>query len=145
VDTDPGPEPGDAAPEPVGGLDGAGARAEVPAPVEGRLPDGLPDGTVDGDEDRAGDGDDPGAGDPLRFHRWMKRSATGAVLSGIALGLQQALEGRREQPAFVMEAPGEPEDPDAPITLHFDPDDPTRTVAVVRAPTPAADTPDPGR
>ena len=31
-----------------------------------------------------------------------------------------------------MEAPGEPEDPDAPITLHFDPDDPTKTVAVIR-------------
>ena len=33
-----------------------------------------------------------------------------------------------------MEAPGEPEDPDAPITLHFDPDDPTKTVAVIRDP-----------
>jgi hypothetical protein len=72
--------------------------------------------------------------DPLRFHQWMKRSATGAVFSGIALGLQQALERKREVPAFVMEAPGEPEDPDAPITLHFDPDDPTKTVAVIRAP-----------
>ena len=74
----------------------------------------------------------------------MKRSATGAVLTGIALGLQEALEGRREQPAFVMEAPGEPEDPDAPITLHFDPDDPTRTVAVVRDRSPTPDAPDTG-
>jgi hypothetical protein len=63
----------------------------------------------------------------------MKRSAAGAVLSGIALGLQQALEQKRELPAFVMEAPGEPEDPDAPIILHFDPDDPTKTVAVIRS------------
>ena len=75
----------------------------------------------------------------MGFQRWMKRSATGAILSGIALGLQQALEPKRELPAFVMEAPGEPEDPDAPITLHFDPDDPTKTVAVIR--TPAAGTP----
>ena len=52
---------------------------------------------------------------------------------GTALGLQQALEPKRELPAFVMEAPGEPEDPDAPITLRFDPDDPTKTVAVIRA------------
>jgi hypothetical protein len=79
--------------------------------------------------------------DPLRFHQWMKRSATGAVMTGVALGLQQALERRREVPAFVMEAPGEPDDPDAPIHLHFDPDDPTKTVAVIRAaapPPPAA-------
>ena len=73
-------------------------------------------------------------GDPLRFSNWMHRSATGAVLSGIALGLHHALEPKRQQPAFVMEAPGEPEDPDAPIMLHFDPDDPTKTVAVIRAP-----------
>jgi hypothetical protein len=32
----------------------------------------------------------------------------------------------------VIEAPGEPEDPDAPITWHFDPDDPTKTVATIR-------------
>ncbi len=80
------------------------------------------------------DGDGYVAHDPLRFNRWMKRSASGAVLSGIALGLQQALEHKRETPAFVLEAPGEPEDPDAPITLHFDPDDPTKTVAVIRSP-----------
>ena len=94
---------------------------------------GTPD---DGDEDA-------GPHDPLRFNRWMKRSATGAVLSGIALGLQQALEPKRELPAFVMEAPGEPEADDGPIILHFDPDDPTRTVAVIRAP--ATPTPDADR
>jgi len=59
-----------------------------------------------------------------------------ALLSGIALGLQQALEPKREVPAIVMEAPGEPDGPDAPIVLHFDPDDPTKTVAVVRTPAP---------
>jgi hypothetical protein len=64
----------------------------------------------------------------------MRSSASGGMLTGIALGLQHALEERREQPAFVMEAPGEPEDPDAPISLHFDPDDPTKTTAVIRAP-----------
>ena len=56
------------------------------------------------------------------------------MLSGIAFGLQEVLQPKRELPAFVMEAPGEPEDPDAPITLHFDPDDPTKTVAVIRDP-----------
>ncbi len=106
VDTTPGSDPGAAGSEPAG--------------------DDAPE-VADGDEDA-------GAHDPLRFSNWMKRSATGAVLSGIALGLQHALEEKREQPAFVVEAPGEPEDPDAPITLHFDPDDPTNTVAVIRRP-----------
>ncbi len=79
-------------------------------------------------------GEDASGRDPLRFNRWMRSSASGGILTGIALGLQHALEERREQPAFVMEAPGEPEDPDAPISLHFDPEDPTKTVAVIRAP-----------
>jgi hypothetical protein len=100
------------------------------APVHG----GDTDGGTDAEDDTGGD---EGSGpDPLRFHRWMRSSASGTILTGIALGLQHAMEERREQPAFVMEAPGEPEDPDAPISLRFDPDDPTRTVAVIRAPSP---------
>ncbi len=117
VDTAPGSDPGEvesAAGDEVGSeLDGP-----TPHPVERPTTDPV---------------DDPGPHDPLRFNNWMKRSAAGAVLSGIALGLQQALEQKREVPAFVMEAPGEPEDPDAPIILHFDPDDPTKTVAVIRS------------
>ena len=70
--------------------------------------------------------------EPLPFQRWIKRSASGAVLSGIALGLQEVYQPKRELPAFVMEATGEPMDPNAPISLHFDPDDPTKTVAVIR-------------
>jgi hypothetical protein len=62
----------------------------------------------------------------------MKRSATGAVMTGIAVGLQQALELPKQQPAFVIEASGEPEDPDKPIDLRFDPDSPADTVAVIR-------------
>jgi len=121
VDTTPGPDPGDGDPEPAGA-------AAPPAPDDVAPGDGRPDA---GDE-RDG-ADEPVGSDPLRFNQWMKRSATGAVLSGIALGLQQALEPKRNLPTFVMEAPGEPDDPDAPITLHFDPDDPTKTIAVIRS------------
>ena len=121
--------------EPSGHAD-TGAGPEAASPSEDLLdPDEPPHHAEDVD-----DVDEHVPHDPLRFNRWMKRSASGAVLSGIALGLQQALERKREVPAFVMEAPGEPEDPDAPITLLFDPDDPTKTVAVIR--TPRAD---PGR
>jgi len=100
----------------------------------GRYPGGVASTPIPGAGDP--DEDEQVGHDPLRFHQWMKRSATGAVLTGVALGLQHALDARREVPGFVVEAPGEPEDPDAPITLHFDPDDPTRTVAVVRGRTP---------
>jgi hypothetical protein len=78
------------------------------------------------------DGDE--AGDPLRFSNWMKRSATGAVMTGIAFGLKEALQPRQQQTAFVIEAPGEPEDPDKPIDLRFDPESPADTVAIIRRP-----------
>jgi hypothetical protein len=87
-----------------------------------------------GDEESAVDWEPPRGNDPLRFNNWMKRSASGAVMTGIALGLQQALDARKDKPAFVMEAPGEPDDPDAPIDLRFDPDNPANTVAIIRHP-----------
>ena len=92
----------------------------------------VPDDIVNPDDSAPQDDHTPH--EPLPFQRWIKRSASGAVLTGIALGLQQVYQPRRELPAFVMEAPGEPEDPNAPISLHFDPDDPTKTVAVIRTP-----------
>ena len=82
------------------------------------------DGGTDG-------GIDP-ASDPRRFNEWRKRSATGAVMTGIALGLKEALVLPDDRPALVVEAPGEPDEPDRPSELHFDPDDPAATVAVVR-------------
>ena len=93
--------------------------------------------------------DEPLSGpDPLRFSNWMKRSATGAVMSGISIGLREALQPTKNQPAFVMEATGLPEDPDNPIRLQFDPDSPADTVAIIRLPTAerdaGADRPGPG-
>lgn len=81
--------------------------------------------------------DDPEAEagrDPRRFNEWRKRSATGVVISGIALGLREALELPDQRPALVVEAPGDPSAPDRPVALHFDPDDPAATVALVRHP-----------
>jgi len=117
-----------------------GDGATVPAPVEKGT--GAAGSTAVEDEAQAeleggaGDGDaiEDGADvkDPLRFNNWRRRSAAGAVMTGIAVGLQQALELPRQQPAFVIEASGEPEDPDRPIDLHFDPDSPADTVAIIR-------------
>ena len=84
--------------------------------------------------------DEPLSGpDPLRFSNWMKRSATGAVMSGISIGLREALQPTKNQPAFVMEATGLPEDPDNPIHLQFDPDSPADTVAIIRIPSAGKD------
>ena len=138
------------------GRDGSrAAAATVPAPrtVPGTVPvrtvpgtvlqmisgDGSLDGSGDGSRTASEDSDEaPGTthpvGTPCGSTAGCARLRPAASSTGIALGLQHALEERREQPAFVMEAPGEPEDPDAPISLHFDPDDPTKTVAVIRTP-----------
>ena len=91
------------------------------------------------------DGEGPDAHDSLRFDRWRKRSATGAVLTGVALGLQHALDRPKQEPAIVVESSGEPEDDDAPFVVHLDPDDPARTVVVVRDRPPAPPGPPTGR
>ena len=106
-------------------------------PTEPTEPSAAPDplGHEDAHEPREGS-------DPLRFNHWMKRSATGVLMSGITLGLREALEPTKKNPAFVVEASGQPEDPDNPIRLHFDPDSPAGTVAVIRLP-PGKDRPDP--
>jgi hypothetical protein len=114
----------------------ASARPDDPTPAEGSPADDSPVGP-DGDLE---DGD---VRDPLRFNNWMKRSATGAVMTGIAVGLQQALQLPRQEPAFVIEASGEPHDPNHPIDLHFDPDNPADTVAIIRRPAPADPSPSP--
>jgi hypothetical protein len=126
VDSSPGPDPLE-----------DGDVHEV-SPQDGGDPGGdvggshTSDGAEPGDEESAVDWAPPRGNDPLRFNKWMKRSASGAVMTGIALGLQQALDARKDKPAFVMEAPGEPDDPEAPIDLRFDPDNPANTVAIIR-------------
>lgn len=89
------------------------------------------DGAQDGAQTEAEDGKDP-----LRFSNWMKRSATGAVMTGIAVGLREALQPQNREAPFVIEAKGEPDDPDRPIDLRFDPDSPADTVAFIRRPAP---------
>jgi hypothetical protein len=68
---------------------------------------------------------------PTRFDK-VRRSSAGIMMTGIALGLQDALELPRKEPAFVIKAAGEPDGEPGPIDLQFDPDDPANTVAVIR-------------
>jgi len=68
---------------------------------------------------------------PTRFDK-VRRSGAGVIMTGIALGLQDALELPKKEPAFVIKAAGEPDGDPGPIDLQFDPDDPSNTVAVIR-------------
>ena len=96
--------------------------------------DGL---DVIADDDVHPDGDETEVGGPVddvpstRFDR-VRRSTAGVMMTGIALGLQDALELPKKQPAFVIKASGQPDGPQGPIDLSFDPDDPSNTVAVIR-------------
>jgi hypothetical protein len=115
----------DTSPEPTPDEDRATGSRLGSGPV-----DGPGHGVVDNEHEI------PDEKDPLRFNRWMKRSATGAMMTGISLGLREALENKTNEPALMIEASGQPDDPDHPIRLQFDPDSPADTVAFVRRPGP---------
>ena len=68
---------------------------------------------------------------PPWLESWRRRSATGAVLTGIAFGVRDALEPERESPAIVVPAPGPPPGP-LHLELHLDDDRPEEAWAVVR-------------
>ncbi len=51
---------------------------------------------------------EPSSALPPKLEAWRRRSATGAILTGLALGFQQALEAPREQPTITIETSGTP-------------------------------------
>lgn len=75
--------------------------------------------------------EEPADASPTRFEK-VRRSSAGVIMTGIALGLQDAFELPKKEPAFVIKATGEPDGDQGPIDLQFDPDDPSNTVAVIR-------------
>lgn len=83
----------------------------------------------------ADDADDDEADEaPDRFDRWRKESAIGNVGTGIARGLQAVFAPPAHEIAIVAEAPGEPPDADQRLRVILDPDDPTKSIAMVPAP-----------
>ena len=68
---------------------------------------------------------------PSRLVRWSRGSAMGAVLTGMALGLQEVLEPRRDA-AIVIEVDADGEPHDLPIRLLLVPDDPRGSLCIVR-------------
>jgi hypothetical protein len=71
--------------------------------------------------------EEPGSG----FDRWRKESALGSVGTGIARGLQSVFGSPPQEIAIVAEVPGEPPDADKRLRVILDPDDPSKSIAVV--------------
>ena len=68
---------------------------------------------------------------PSRVVRWSRGSAMGAVLTGMAFGLQEVLEPKKDC-AIVIEVDADGEPHDLPIRLLLDPDDPSGSLCIVR-------------
>jgi hypothetical protein len=85
--------------------------------------------------------EEPDPGDESRegFDRWRNESAIGGVGTGIARGLQAVFAPPAHEIAIVAEVPGEPPDADTRVRVILDPDDPTKSIAVV--PSQPADSP----
>ncbi len=138
--------------EPGSGCAGATVVAVAPdreslEPEEKRVHDDSPEaqaeGEVDidlGDENAAGSdladetGEAAGGSDspPVgKMESWRKRSATGAVLTGLALGFQQVFEKEREEPAIIMTTSGDPPR-DLPVEAEVEHGRPRRSVVNIR-------------
>ena len=67
---------------------------------------------------------------PPKLEKWRKRSATGAILTGFALGLQEALENRQE-PSIVVQTSGDPPQ-DLPVEAELEYGRPRQSVVSIR-------------
>lgn len=86
-------------------------------------------------EDGYGAGEDYGDGSrhtalPSKVEAWRRRSATGAVLTGFAFGLQQVFEPKQD-PAVIMETSGEPPK-DLPVEADLESGRPRHSVVSIR-------------
>ena len=61
-----------------------------------------------------------------------KRTMAAALLAGAMVGLQEALEGPKEEPSIVEVNNGPGNDDDDPLAVDLDPYDPAASIAVVR-------------
>jgi hypothetical protein len=79
-----------------------------------------------------GDASGAHSGLPPRLESWRRRSATGAILTGFALGLQDALEKKKEEPAIVMQTSGDPPR-DLPVEAEIEYGRPRQSVVQIRS------------
>jgi hypothetical protein len=71
------------------------------------------------------------------FDRWRKESALGAVGTGVARGLHAVFGPQVDEVVVVASVPGDPPDASERLRVILDPDDPTKSVALMPEP-PAA-------
>jgi hypothetical protein len=63
----------------------------------------------------------------------FRKSATGSVLAAGMLGLAQVFENvEKEEPAIVVDADGDPFDPE--LIMRLDPDNPADSIVMIRRP-----------
>jgi hypothetical protein len=60
-----------------------------------------------------------------------KKTFGGAMLAAAMVGLQEALEGPKDEPA-IIEVGNSTGDDDEPIAVDLDPEDPSQSIAVIR-------------
>jgi len=68
---------------------------------------------------------------PRKIEAWRQRSATGAILTGMALGFQKALGTERNEPAIVVQTSGDPPR-DLPVEADFEFRRPRQSVVNIR-------------
>jgi hypothetical protein len=73
----------------------------------------------------------PEPGVHTRRERWQRRTATGAILSGLAMGFQQVFEEPKKEASIVMETSGTPPR-DLAVEAEFDGMAPRRSVVRIR-------------
>ncbi len=71
------------------------------------------------------------SGLPDSIERWRQRSATGAVLTAFAFGLQSVFEPERKEPAIVMQTSGDPP-MDLPVEAQLEQLGPRQSTVSVR-------------
>ena len=72
------------------------------------------------------------AAEPAPRKKTVRRRGLGAaMLAGAMVGLDEALNGPKEEPAVVEVGSGAGNDDD-PVALDLDPEDPSQSIAVVR-------------
>ena len=74
---------------------------------------------------------DEEGGEPAGFERWRTQSALGSVGTGIARGLHAVFAPPVDEVVIVASVPGDPPDADQRVRVVLDPDDPTKSVAIM--------------
>jgi hypothetical protein len=113
-----------------------GPGADADAPLE-NAPEEPEDAQGAGDAGDTDDAEDDGGGEASgTFDRWRRESALGNVGTGVARGLQAVFAPHVDQIVIMASVPGDPPDADDRVHVILDPDDPTKSIAIVPDPKP---------